>query len=59
MCAKKQELQMPSRVTINCQVAKIGMNLGSQLSFVTIVISVSNVTSPYDRFFRVFSNGGT
>ena len=29
----------------------------TRFSIVSIVISVSNVTSPYDRSFRVFSNG--
>ena len=31
----------------------------SRFSIVSIVISVSNVTSPYDHSFRVLSNGGT
>ena len=37
-----QELRMLSSVTLNCQVTKIVMNSGSQLSD----ISVSSVTSP-------------
>ena len=31
----------------------------SRFSIVSIIISVSNVTSPYDRSYRLFSNGGT
>ena len=38
-----QELRMLSSVTINCQVTKIVINPGSQLS--DIVISVANVTT--------------
>ena len=41
---------MLSSVTINCQVTKIVINPGSQLS--DIVISVANVTSPYDYSIR-------
>ena len=52
-----QELRMLSSVLINCQVTKICHE--SRFLIVSIVISVLNVTSPFDRSFRVFSNGGT
>ena len=42
-CQTSQELRMLSSVTINCQVTKIVINPGSQLS--DIVISVANVTT--------------
>ena len=41
-----QELRMLSSVTINCQVTKIVINPGSQLS--VLYFSVANTTSPYD-----------
>ena len=47
-----QVLQILSSVPIDCQVTKIVDNPGSQLS----VFSVSNVTSPYDPSFKLFSN---
>ena len=49
-----QELRMLSSVTIKCEINKDCHK--SRLSLVSIVISVSNVTSPYDCSFRVFSN---
>ena len=45
---------MLSSVTIKCQINKDCHK--SRFSIVSIVISVSNVTSPYDCSFRVFSN---
>ena len=47
-----QELRMLSSVTINCQVTKIVIKPGSQLTIVSTVISVTNVTSPHDCSIR-------
>ena len=50
----------------NCECASVSQLIvrykdchESRFSIVSIVISVSNVTSPLDCSFRVFSNGGT
>ena len=43
---------MLSSVTINCQVTKIVIKPGSQLTIVSTVISVTNVTSPHDCSIR-------
>ena len=50
-------MQMLTSVTINCQVTKIVIIQVLNCQYTSIVISVSNVTSPYDCSIREHPKG--